>query len=94
MRGCVWLLFGAGGGERGWMKDEDGQSGPERLPGSPLCTPHSLGGSFLHVGGFATPGWLPIPPQTGRKRTIGLMDKNRTLNLLNWEEVTEQFETN
>lgn len=86
-------------GKRGWMRDEDEPSSPERLPGCPLYTPHreegnSLGSSFVHVGGFPTPGWLPIPPQRGRKRMIGLMAKNRALNLFNWEEVHEKFEIN
>lgn len=57
MRGCVWLLFGAGGGERGWMKDEDGQSGPDVCLGA-HCAHHTVWEALFFM-------WEDLLPQAG-----------------------------
>lgn len=73
-----------GGWERVWMSDGDEQSDLEHthhMVPPPLHTyPHhtgqgasSLRGSFAHLGGFPTAGWLSILPQGGRKSMIDLM---------------------
>lgn len=58
------------GGRSGWMRDDE-PSGPERLPGSPLHTPHkeggnSPGGSFVHVR-ISYPRLAPHPTPEGEK---------------------------